>query len=52
MATIERYQTKGGETRYRVRYRTPDNRQTDKRAFLRKRDAAAFAVASIAPATM
>lgn len=44
MATIERYQTKGGETRYRVRYRTPDNRQTDKRGFLRKRDAEAFAV--------
>lgn len=28
---------------YRVRYRTPENRQTDKRGFARKRDAEAFA---------
>lgn len=42
MATIEKYQTKDG-ARYRVRYRAPDNRQTDKRGFTRKRDAEAFA---------
>lgn len=42
MATIERYTTKAG-ARYRVRYRTPDHRQTDKRGFRTKRDAEAFA---------
>ncbi|GGA72400.1 site-specific integrase [Pseudoclavibacter endophyticus] len=42
MATIEAYETKSG-TRYRVRYRTPDHRQTDKRGFKTKRDAGAFA---------
>lgn len=43
MATIDSYETKSGQTRYRVRYRTPDRRQTDKRGFKRKRDAEAFA---------
>ncbi len=43
MATIEKYETKGGATLYRVRYRTPDNRQTDRRGFTRKRDAEIFA---------
>ncbi|MDZ7883298.1 MAG: Arm DNA-binding domain-containing protein [Mycobacterium sp.] len=43
MATIERYETTSGTTRYRVRYRTPDKRQTDKRGFKTKRDAEAFA---------
>ena len=43
MATIEKYETTSGATRYRVRYRTPDNRQTDKRGFAEK-DAEAFAV--------
>ena len=43
MATIEKYETKSGATLYRVRYRTPDNRQTDKRGFTRKRDAEIFA---------
>ncbi len=43
MATIEPYQTSKGERRYRVRYRTPDRRQTDKRGFRTKRDAEAFA---------
>lgn len=43
MATIEKYETAGGTTRYRVRYRTPDRRQTDKRGFKTKRDAEAFA---------
>ena len=33
MATISKYQTAGGTTLYRVRYRTPDGRQTDKRGF-------------------
>ena len=43
MATIEPYATAKGERRYRVRYRTPDRRQTDKRGFRTKRDAEAFA---------
>lgn len=43
MATISKYQTSSGATRYRVRYRTPDHRQTDKRGFTTKRDAEAFA---------
>jgi integrase len=42
MATIESYETSKGR-RYRVRYRTPDRRQTDKRGFRTKRDAEAFA---------
>ncbi|BBY35878.1 hypothetical protein MMAN_00120 [Mycobacterium mantenii] len=43
MATISRYQTSDGATRYRVRYRTPDQRQTDKRGFATKKAAEAFA---------
>jgi hypothetical protein len=43
MATISSYETKQGETRYRVRYRTPDRRQTDRRGFRTKRDAEQFA---------
>jgi hypothetical protein len=43
MATVAKYQTSGGETRYRGRYRTPEGRQTDKRGFDTKRDADAFA---------
>ncbi|MDG5484627.1 site-specific integrase [Mycolicibacterium gadium] len=42
MATVEAYETKTGR-RWRVRYRTPDRRQTDKRGFATKRDARAFA---------
>ncbi|KLU10008.1 site-specific integrase [Kocuria sp. SM24M-10] len=42
MATIESYATKAGR-RYRVRYRTPDRRQTDRRGFTTKRDAERFA---------
>jgi hypothetical protein len=42
---LERYQTASGATLYRVRYRTPDNRQTDKRGFTTKRDAERFAAA-------
>ncbi|WP_104183586.1 tyrosine-type recombinase/integrase [Mycobacterium avium] len=43
MATISKYQTASGATFYRVRYRTPDRGQTDKRGFKTKRDAEAFA---------
>jgi hypothetical protein len=43
MATISKYQTAGGATLYRVRYRTPDYRQTDKRGFRTKREAERFA---------
>lgn len=43
MATVEKYETASGTTRYRVRYRTPDRRQTDKRGFRTKRDAEVFA---------
>jgi integrase len=42
VATISRYSTSAGP-RYRVRYRTPDRRQTDKRGFRTKRDAEIFA---------
>jgi integrase len=43
MATIEKYETSSGAMRYRVRYRTPDHRQTTKRGFVTKRDAQAWA---------
>ena len=43
VATISKYQTASGATLYRVRYRTPDRGQTDKRGFKTKRDAEAFA---------
>lgn len=43
MATIERYETGSGATRFRVRYRTPDRRQTTKRGFATKRDAQVWA---------
>lgn len=42
MAVVAAYETKQGK-RYRVRYRTPDNRQTDRRGFTTKRDAERFA---------
>lgn len=42
MATISKYKTEAGQ-RFRVRYRTPEGRQTDKRGFMTKRDAEAFA---------
>lgn len=42
MAKVEAYQTSSGK-RYRVRYRTPDRRQTDKRGFKTKREAEAWA---------
>jgi integrase len=43
VATISKYQTASGATLYRVRYRTPERGQTDKRGFQTKRDAEAFA---------
>lgn len=43
MATIEKYQNASGATLYRVRYRTPDHRSTQKRGFTTKRDAEQFA---------
>ena len=45
MATIEAYETKAGK-RYRVRYRTPDRRSTDKRGFTSKRAAEDWAAAN------
>lgn len=41
MASIEPYETAAGK-RYRVRYRTPDHRQTDKRGFKTKKEAELF----------
>lgn len=41
MGTVEAYETTSGR-RYRVRYRTPEHRQTDKRGFRTKRDADLF----------
>lgn len=41
MASIEAYETASGK-RYRVRYRTPEHRQTDKRGFRTKKDAELF----------
>ena len=43
MATIETYVLANGAKRYRVRYRTPENKSTDKSGFTTKRDAQAFA---------
>lgn len=43
MATVEKYETSSGATRYRVRYRTPSRSQTTKRGFATKRDAQAWA---------
>ena len=42
MAAVGSYMTRAG-LRWRVRYRTPDLRQTDKRGFVTKRDARTFA---------
>ena len=43
LATIETYVLANGAKRYRVRYRTPENKSTDKSGFTTKRDAQAFA---------
>lgn len=43
LATIESYFLADGSKRYRVRYRTPERRQTDKRGFKTKHEATEFA---------
>jgi integrase len=43
MATVSKYQNTSGATLYRVRYRTPDGKQTDRRGFTTKRAAADYA---------
>jgi integrase len=43
VATVEKYATKSGTELWRVRYRTPDKRSTQKRGFTTKRDAERFA---------
>jgi hypothetical protein len=43
LATIETYTLGSGAKRYRVRYRTPENRTTNNSGFTTKRDAQAFA---------
>ena len=43
MATIEAYETKNKGKLYRVRYRKPDGKSTDKSGFTTKRDAQIFA---------
>jgi len=45
MGNITPYETAGGR-RYRVRYRKPDNSQTDKRGFRTKKDAELFLAAT------
>lgn len=42
MAQIEQYFLKKGESRYKVRYRRPDGRSTDKSGFLLKNEAEAW----------
>jgi hypothetical protein len=42
MAAVGSYQTRAGR-RWRVRYRTPDRRQTDKRGFATRREAQVYA---------
>ena len=39
MATVEPYSLGNGQRRYRVRYRTPDRRSTEKRGFTTKKAA-------------
>jgi integrase len=43
VATVSRYLPAKGATLWRVRYRTPEKKQTDKRGFRTKREAQAFA---------
>ena len=50
MGSIESYTTSGGK-RYRVRYRTPDRRDTQKRGFRTKREAEDY-LASVEVAKM
>jgi integrase len=46
MASISSYETSQGEKRYRVRYRKPDNSQTDKRGFKTKKEAELFSAST------
>lgn len=50
MASIEAYVTSRGEKRYRVRYRKPDHKSTDKRGFKRKKDAELWAAEHVVTA--
>ncbi|KFI92481.1 phage integrase family protein [Bifidobacterium saguini DSM 23967] len=50
MATIVKYQTSNGETRYMVRYRKPDGSQTKQRGFKRKIDATNWAAEHVTTA--
>lgn len=50
MASIEAYTTSKGEKRYRVRYRKPDHKSTDKRGFKRKKDAELWAAEHVVTA--
>jgi len=43
MATVKRYEISTGATLYRVRYRTPEGRQTQRRGFATKREAEQWA---------
>ncbi|MDY4677622.1 MAG: tyrosine-type recombinase/integrase [Bifidobacterium tsurumiense] len=43
MTNITSYETSKGQRRFRVRFRKPDGTQTDKRGFLRKKDAELWA---------
>lgn len=43
MANITAYETSRGQKRFRVRFRKPDGTQTDKRGFVRKKDAELWA---------
>lgn len=43
MATVEKYQISTGATLYRVRFRTPDRKQSQRRGFTTKRAAELFA---------
>lgn len=43
MASITKYKTKAGELRYRVQYRTPENKLTGARGFKTKREAENYA---------
>jgi len=43
MVAVQKYLLVEGSTRYKVRYHTPERRQTDKRGFRTKRDAESFA---------
>ena len=50
MASYERYQLKGGETRWRVWWRDPDHKRKNKSGFKTKRDASEWAAGNVAVA--